>query len=110
MLSISTALVGTTSTVIALIAFRLAFGAAFSMIRLSRQTFVTRRVATHLRGRAMSMIGGSFRLSFLIGPLLGGLLVDAVGYATTLVIAGALAATGLGTTLRPSQLPLLDTA
>lgn len=95
LIALSTALVGTTTTAIALIALRLATGAASVALRLSRQTYITRGVTPYVRGRAMSLFGGSFRLALLIGPLLGGVLVDTAGFATTFAVAGAFAALGI---------------
>lgn len=99
LLAASTALLGVTTTALALLALRLASGAAGVAIRLSRQTFITRGVPPYVRGRAMAVFGGSFRLSLLFGPLLGGLLVDQAGFTATFVIAGLFALAGLGPTL-----------
>ena len=64
----STAVLGVTTTALVLAALRLASGAANGAIRLSRQTYITRRVEVGVRGRAMSMIGGSFRVSLFGRP------------------------------------------
>ncbi|MGI9625056.1 MAG: MFS transporter [Acidimicrobiales bacterium] len=95
LLAVSTALLGVTTTALALLALRLASGAAGVALRLSRQTYITRGVPVYVRGRAMAVFGGSFRLSLLFGPLLGGLLVDQVGFAATFVVAGLFALVGL---------------
>lgn len=101
--AVTTALVGLTGTAFALIGLRLGTGAASSMLRLSRQTYITRRVSTNLRGRAMSLIGGSYRVSLFVGPLLGGVLVDSVGFDATFVVAGAITALGvIPPSLQPS--------
>ena len=56
----------------------------------------------------MAMIGGSMRISLFIGPLIGGILVDLVGYTATFAIAGVLTATGmLPPLLVPDHIPLL---
>ena len=105
----STAVLGVTTTALVLAALRLASGAANGAIRLSRQTYITRRVEVGVRGRAMSMIGGSFRVSLFVGPAIGGALVDLVGYTATFAIAGALTATGmLPPLLVRDHLPLRD--
>ena len=106
----STAAVGLTTSVVALLALRITTGAANGAMRLSRQTYVTRRVEDGMRGRAMSLIGGSFRIGLLVGPLLGGVLVDAFGFATCFAAAGVLRLIGLPPTLRASDPPLRDAA
>jgi MFS family permease len=93
-LATTSALLGVTDAALVLVALRLGTGAANISLRLSRQTYITRRVPSDVRGRAMSTVGGSFRMSLFVGPLLGGFLADQVGFSTTFVIAGAL--TGLG--------------
>lgn len=94
-LAVSTALLGLTTTVLALVALRMTAGAANVALRLSRQTYIARRVPSHRRGRAMAMIGGSFRLALLVGPLIGGLLADTVGFTATFAVAGVCTAVGL---------------
>ncbi len=91
----STGVLGVTTAVVALVALRMAAGASNAALRLSRQTYIARRVGDDRRGRSMSMIGGSFRFSLLVGPLLGGWLADTFGFATTFAVAGALTAVGL---------------
>ncbi len=107
----ATALLGVTDVALALAALRIASGAANAAVRLSRQTYITRRVGLGHRGRAMSMIGGSFRMSMFVGPLAGGALVDAVGFSSTFAIAGALSLTGLvPLVLDREELPMLPDA
>jgi len=94
-LAITSALIGLTETSIALIALRAGTGAANVTLRLSRQTYITRRIGPEVRGRAMSAIGFSFRVSLFVGPLLGGVLAEQFGFSTTFVVAGALSALGI---------------
>lgn len=91
----STAVLGLTDAAALLVCARIFFGAASSAMRLSRQTYVTRRVITGERGRALSFVGGSGRLAFLIGPVIGGTLVDLIGFRSTFLVAAATAAIGL---------------
>ncbi|BAN03731.1 MFS transporter [Ilumatobacter coccineus] len=93
--AITSAVLGLTEASIALVAMRLGTGAANIALRLSRQTYITRRVARTVRGRAMSTIGGSFRMSLFVGPLLGGVLADTLGFEATFAIAGAVTALGM---------------
>ena len=106
----STAAVGLTTSAIALLALRITTGAANGAMRLSRQTYVTRRVEDGMRGRAMSLIGGSFRIGLLIGPLLGGVLVDVFGFTTCFAAAGILSLIGLPPTLWAADPPLRESA
>lgn len=108
----STAVLGFTTSTVLLVGARVFFGAANSALRLSRQTYVTRRVPTRSRGRALSFVGGSFRLAFLIGPVVGGALVDLIGFRRTFLVAAATAALGLVPAILPEAdaLPLLPEA
>lgn len=97
LMAITAALVGVTTAVLALVANRLAFGAGTVGVRLSLQSALTRSVPPSRRGRAMSLMGGTARLSFLLGPLLGGWLADLLGYdATFVVIGGVIVAAAIG--------------
>ena len=95
LIAISTALLGLTAGALALVVLRAATGAGRATLRLSRQTYVTRRVDDSIRGRALANMGGSIRVSMLIGPVLGGVLVDQVGFETTFLVAGLFAMVGL---------------
>ncbi|MEV0245703.1 MFS transporter [Nocardia sp. NPDC050712] len=46
---------------------------------LARMTFMAEAIALPLRARAMSLFGGSMRLGFFVGPLLGALAILGVG-------------------------------
>lgn len=94
-LAVSTALTGLTTVVIALVGLRMAAGAANAALRLSRQTYISRRVPARHRGRSMAMIGGSYRFALVVGTLLGGWLADTAGFTATFVVAGGLAAIGV---------------
>jgi MFS family permease len=93
--AVSSALVGVTTAAIALMVFRAAAGASLVGMRLAQQTFVARRVGADRRGRSMSMIGGSARIAFFVGPLLGGVLADTIGFRSTFLISGVLTAIGI---------------
>ena len=91
----STAVLGLTAAVAVMIALRVMFGAGGMGLRLALQTYVAAGVESGSRGRALSLIGGSFRLSLFVGPLLGGYLADAVGFKWTFLLCGAVTAVGL---------------
>ncbi|MEL6894293.1 MAG: MFS transporter, partial [Actinomycetota bacterium] len=104
-MALSSLALGLTETAVLLVALRLGWGAASIALRLSRQTYITRRVPASFRGRAMASIGGSFRIGLLVGPALGGVLADRIGFSSTFVVAGAITATSLGPPLLRSADP-----
>ncbi|MEM1335680.1 MAG: MFS transporter [Actinomycetota bacterium] len=110
-LAISSVALGSTDTAAALIAFRLVSGVASIGLRLSRQTYVTRRVESAERGRAMASIGGSFRAGLLIGPALGGAIADTAGFTASFVATGAvMALAAVAPLVRPADPPLRSAA
>lgn len=89
------ALLGVSTAVMALVAFRLVYGAGAVGLRVSVQMLVNAATPVHLRGRSMSVLGGAVRLAFFLGPLAGGLLADTVGFGVTFVVCGAMTLVGL---------------
>ena len=102
--SVTTALLGVSDAALVLVGLRLGTGASNIGLRLSRQTYITRRIDAAARGRSMAMIGGSFRVSLFVGPLVGGVLAETIGFTWTFVVAGALSAVGLIPALAPDTL------
>lgn len=102
-MAVTSAALGLVTTTLALVAFRLMFGMGLSGYRLAIQSHVTRAVDTRTRGRAMAFIGGSMRVALFVGPLLGGLLLDQVGFDATFVVCGALVLVGLVGTISASS-------
>lgn len=94
-MGLTAALAGWVTAVAALVALRLAYGAGSIGLRLASQTHITRVVIVTARGRAMATMGGSIRLAFLVGPLLGGWMVELAGFRATFGVIGAMAAVGL---------------
>lgn len=90
------ALLGVTSAVVALVAFRLVYGAGTIGIRMSGQLLITRTVVPAARGRAMAFLGGTARMTAFVGPILGGVLADRFGFTAAFVVCGAVTALGLG--------------
>jgi MFS family permease len=64
-------------------------------MRVSVQMLVNIAAPVHLRGRGMSGLGGAVRLAFFVGPLLGGFLVDQVGFSWTFMACGITTLCGL---------------
>lgn len=84
---------GTTNIVALLALAQLAIGRGVVGVMLSRQAVLTSVVATDVRGRAMALVGGSMRLSVLVGAVSGGVLYDLVGVVAKAFGPGAAAAT-----------------
>lgn len=93
--AVTAALLGVSTAVLALVAFRLVYGAGAVGLRVSVQMIVNAATPVHLRGRAMSVLGGSVRLAFFLGPLLGGVLADTVGFSVTFVVCGVITLIGI---------------
>lgn len=56
-------------------------GLAGSVFGVARQSFLTEAVPVRYRGRAMSTLGGTFRVGFFLGPLAGAAIVSRWGLA-----------------------------
>ena len=95
------AVFGVTDTVVVLVALRVAYGFGHSGISQSRQLVVARSVEIGLRGRVNSWIGGTHRLMFVIGPLLGGFVYGRWSEGAAFSLAGGLTALGLAFLILP---------
>ena len=93
--AITAALLGVSTAVLALVAFRLVYGAGAVGLRVSVQMLVNAATPVRLRGRSMSVLGGSVRLAFFVGPLVGGVLADTVGFTATFVVSGVMTLVGI---------------
>ncbi len=96
----SAAVMTASGTVVVLGLGHFVFGAGALGVLLSRQADLTRRIPLLLRGRAMSLMGGTMRFSVLLGTIVGGALVDVAGARWTFAAAGLGAAIGI-----PAVLP-----
>ncbi len=96
----SAAVMTASGTVVVLGLGHFVFGAGALGVMLSRQADLTRRIPLLLRGRAMSLMGGTMRFSVLFGTIVGGVLVDVAGARWTFGAAGLGAAIGI-----PAVLP-----
>ena len=94
-LAATTAMVGFTGAVVALVAMRVGYGFGFAGLTHSRQLVVARTVEVRLRGRINSFVGGMHRLTFVVGPVLGGWVYNEWGPDPTFILAGVLTAAGL---------------
>ncbi len=86
---------GFTELAVALVVLRVATGIGMSGTRQSRQVYIARSVDVGVRGRVMSLVGGTHRFTFVVGPLLGGWVYDMWGSESVFVVAAAITAVGL---------------
>lgn len=77
------------STVWALGVAVLVSGAAWTAFLIARQGYLIDVVPLAWRARAMSLLGGTFRVGILIGPLIGALLISLAGIWAVFLLAGA---------------------
>lgn len=78
------------------IALRFIEGAAGGAIGPVANAYVMDAVPAKERGAAFGWLGSAFSAGFMMGPALGGLMVDAFGYASPFIFGGV---TSLGTAL-----------
>jgi MFS family permease len=88
-------------TVLALSAAVFVAGLANAVFSLARQAYLTAVVPMRIRARAMSTLGGIFRIGSFIGPFVGAIIVLRIDIASAYVFAAvmSLAAAGLAALL-----------
>ncbi|MGH3361347.1 MAG: MFS transporter [Nocardioides sp.] len=64
-------------------------GAAWTAFLIARQGYVIDVVPLPWRARAMSLLGGTFRVGLFIGPLIGAALIAGVGLRSVFLFSGA---------------------
>ena len=89
------ALLGVSTLVFALVVFQVAAGVGAVGVRVASQMLIIGAVPPTLRGRGMSMVGGSMRVGMFIGPLIGGLIADLFGFVMAFVACGLMTISGL---------------
>ena len=94
-------------TVLALSAAVFMAGLANAVFSLARQAYLTAVVPMRIRARAMSTLGGIFRIGSFIGPFVGAIIVTHADIASAYVFAAAmsLAAAGLAALLPDLPVP-----
>lgn len=71
-------------------------GLAGAVFSLARQAYLTEAIPVHLRARALSTLGGTFRIGGFVGPFIGAAIVTrwtigaAYGFATAMSLAAVL--------------------
>ncbi len=64
-------------------------GAAWTAFLIARQGYLIDAVPMHWRARAMSLLGGTFRVGVLVGPLIGALLISVADIRSVFLLSGA---------------------
>ena len=57
-------------------------GFCTALIQISQLTIMRHAMPDRVRGRAMSLVGGTMRLAGVAAPMLGGMVVEATGYSS----------------------------
>ena len=70
------------------VVLRLASGIGFALFGISRHTYITEAVRIEVRGQAMSLFGGIFRIGLLIGPAIGGVIASRYGLRVPFAVYG----------------------
>ncbi|MDR1852634.1 MAG: MFS transporter [Propionibacteriaceae bacterium] len=79
-----------------------AIGLSGSVFGLARQSYLTAATPVHVRARALSTLGGVFRIGFFVGPLIGAGVIHASGLAAAYIFASGMSVfAGLVTLLLP---------
>ena len=81
--SLSSLLCGLSQSVSQLVAFRLLQGVGGAMIQSVGRALAAEAMPEELGGRAQSYVTTAFHTGFLLGPTLGGLIIDYIGWRWT---------------------------
>ena len=65
-------------------------GAAWTAFLIARQGYMILAVPVYMRARAMSLLGGTFRVGVLVGPLIGAALIRWQGLVAVFLLAAAM--------------------
>ncbi|WP_051326367.1 MFS transporter [Glycomyces tenuis] len=69
-------------------------GLASAVFGLARHAYLSEAVAAHFRARALSTLGGTFRIGSFIGPFVGALLVEQFSIGATYAFAACMSLAG----------------
>ncbi len=95
LVALGSLLFGFTDVAIVLLILRFVWGLGFGGMGQSRQTFIARTVASEFRGRVSSLMGGTHRLAFVVGPVVGGAVSETWGFRAAFVLGAAITSVGL---------------
>ena len=86
--AITTAMYGLTPTLVPFVVARLVWGTCFSILRLGAFTVVLAASESSTRGRLVGVYQSVSRIGPVLSLLIGGLLVETIGYHTTFALLG----------------------
>lgn len=96
-------------TVVLLSAAVFVAGLANAVFSLARQTYLTAAVPLRIRARAMSTLGGVFRIGSFVGPFVGAIIVTRSNIASAYVFAAVMSLLAAGlSALLPDLAPPAD--
>ena len=70
------------------IVLRLVSGVGFALFGISRHTYITEAIRIEVRGQAMSLFGGIYRVGLLIGPAICGMVATRFGLRLPFAVYG----------------------
>lgn len=76
-----------------------AHGMTGSVFALARQTYLTVAVPLRWRARAMSSLGGVFRVGAFLGPLVGTIVISRFGLSSVFLLSAAMSVCAAGVTM-----------
>lgn len=82
------------STLAEALLYRFVAGLGSSLYNVSRHTFVADATNIAHRGQSVALLGATFRVGRMVGPVAGGLLANAVGLRAPFVVYGLIVALG----------------
>lgn len=80
-----------TSAIALIFASWLLAGMGLTLYELARHQFIAAHIVNHNRGRAVAVIGGTFRLGNVIGPAVGGWVAGQAGFQAPFFVMAGLA-------------------
>lgn len=80
-----------TTSAVQVIALRLLGGAGAALFNISRHVYMASELSEQSRGRVTALFGGTNRLGFLVGPIIGGFIAGHFGLGSTFITYAALA-------------------
>lgn len=83
-------------------------GLTGAVFNLARQTYLTEAIPVRYRARALSSLGGVFRVGYFVGPMIGAWIISAGSIRTAFVFASCMSLAAAGITAAIPDLP--DTA